>query len=84
MATMVAKTQITRKKNYLYYLKKGTIYCVKMARGGKGAGKPQAVVKTGVQHESGYLYFIDKKGNVYRAKMSRGGKAKKKARAKKR
>ena len=71
--------KLGKKKNYLYYLKKGTIYCIKMARGGKSSGKPQAVAKTGVKHESGYLYFIDKKGNVFKAKMSRGGKAKRKA-----
>ncbi len=31
------------------------------------------VAKTGVERESGWLYFLDKKGNVSRVRMARGG-----------
>ncbi len=48
-----------------------------MARGGKGRGKPEVIVKSGVTRASGYLYFIDKTGDVARVKMARGGRRKK-------
>ena len=32
----------------------------------------EVVAKTGVQKESGYLYYLDKNGNVSRSKMARG------------
>ena len=31
------------------------------------------VAKTGIERESGWLYYLDKKGNVSRARMARGG-----------
>ena len=34
----------------------------------------EVVAKTGVQKESGYLYYLDKNGNVSRSKMARAGK----------
>lgn len=84
MAEKVAKTGIKREKGYLYYLdKKGNVAKVKMARGGKGGGKPAVVAKAGVERQAGYLYYIDKAGDVCRAKMVRGGKAKKRANARK-
>ena len=34
----------------------------------------EVVAKTGVQKESGYLYYLDKNGNVSRSQMARAGK----------
>lgn len=81
MAQKVAKVGVKRQKGFLYYLdKKGNVSRVKMARGGKGGGRPEMVAKAGVDREEGYLYFIDKQGDVSRAKMSRGRKRKAKKR----
>ena len=75
MAKKVAKAGVEKKSGYLYYVDKdGDIAEVKMARGGKGKGKPKKVASAGVQKESGYLYFVDKDGDVARAKMARGRK----------
>lgn len=80
MSQKIAKVGVKRQKGYLYYLdKKGHVSRVKMARGGKGGGKPELVAKAGVEREEGFLYFIDKQGDVCRAKMSRGRKAKRKS-----
>ena len=78
MAEKVCKAGVKREKGYLYYLdKQGDVSRAKMARGGKGVGKPQKVTKCGVKRAEGYLYFIDKQGDVSRAKMARRGKKKK-------
>ena len=34
----------------------------------------EVVAKTGVQKESGYLYYLDKNGDVARSPMARGRK----------
>ena len=34
----------------------------------------EVVKETGVDKESGYLYYLDKKGHVSRSKMARAGK----------
>ena len=34
----------------------------------------EVVKKTGVQKESGYLYYLDKNGDVSRSQMARAGK----------
>ncbi len=84
MANKVQKVGVKRQKGYLYYLdKKGNVSRVKMARGGKGGGKPEVVAKAGVKREDGFLYFIDKQGDISRAKMRRGGGRSKKKTAKK-
>ena len=31
------------------------------------------VARTGIERESGWLYFLDKKGHVSRVRMARGG-----------
>ncbi|MFC2061793.1 hypothetical protein ACFLUV_04705 [Elusimicrobiota bacterium] len=78
MGQKVAKAGVEKKGGFLYYVdKQGDISEVKMARGGKGKGKPKKVAKTGVKKEAGYLYFVDKNGDVSRAKMARGRKKKK-------
>jgi len=75
MGQKVAKAGVDKKPGYLYYVdKQGDIAEVKMARGGKGKGKPKVVGKTGVKKEPGYLYYVDKDGDVSRAKMARGRK----------
>ena len=79
MAQKVAKVGVKRQKGFLYFLdKKGHVSRVKMARGGKGGGRPEQVAKCGVEREEGYLYYIDRQGDVCRAKMKRGGKKRKK------
>ncbi len=75
MSKKVAKVGVEKKSGYLYYVdKEGDVAEVKMARGGKGKGKPKKVATVGVKKESGYLYFVDKEGDVARAKMARGRK----------
>ncbi len=77
MGQKVKKAGVSKKSGYLYYVdKQGDIAEVKMARGGKGKGKPKKVSKTGVKKESGYLYYVDKDGDVGRSKMARGRKKK--------
>ena len=58
MATKVARTGIRREKGWLYYLdKKGDVSRARMARGGGRAprGRPQRVVKVGIQREDGWI-----------------------------
>ncbi|MFW6134043.1 MAG: hypothetical protein ACOC5R_00535 [Elusimicrobiota bacterium] len=75
MGQKVAKAGVQKKSGYLYYVdKQGDIAEVKMARGGKGKGKPKKVANVGVNKEPGYLYYVDKQGDVSRAKMARGRK----------
>ena len=40
------------------------------------------IARTGVQRESGYLYFLDKMGDVSRVPMARGGQSRKGASSK--
>ena len=85
MGQKVFKAKVKRAKGFLYYIdKKGNVARVKMARGGKGGGKPQVLVKSKIKRAPGYLYFIDKQGDISRAKMARGGRRKKKGKGKKR
>ena len=84
MAEKLERTGIKREKGWLYYLdKQGDVSRVKMARGGKGGGKPQKIAKCGIDREEGYLYFIDKQGDVSRAKMARRGRGAKRMAARK-
>ena len=84
MAEKVARTGIKREKGFLYYLdKQGDVSKVKMARGGKGGGKPSKIAKCNVKREEGFLYFIDKQGDVSRAKMARKGGGRKRMAARK-
>jgi uncharacterized protein YcgL (UPF0745 family) len=68
----IAKTGVTRRDGYLYYIdKQGDVSRARTAVGGKKRGKPEKVVKIGLKKEKGYLYYLDKQGDVARAVMAR-------------
>ena len=65
--------------------KQGDVSRARMARGGGKVpkGRPQKVVKVGIEREEGFLYFIDKKGNVCKVKMARSNARRRKTTARK-
>lgn len=76
---VVAKLGIKRKRasgfTYLYYVKNGSLWRLKM-RGRKKVGKAQLVRKGVVKMDKNYLYFLDKKGNISRVKRKMRGRRK--------
>lgn len=82
MAEKVARTGITREKDFLYYVKGGAVWKVPMKKpGATSKGKSEKVVDAGISMEDGYMYFVDKDGDVARAKRAVGGQKRKGAKA---
>lgn len=82
MAEKVAKTGVTREKDYMYYIKGGAIWKVPRKQPGMPKGKPEKVVDAGVSQDNNFIYFMDKDGDVARAKRAVGGQKRKKTGAK--
>jgi len=79
MAEKLAKLGVKREKDFLYYIKDGSVWKVRAKRAGQNAGKPEKVVDAGVdQRDTSYMYFLDKDGDVARSKRSVGGQKRKK------
>ena len=76
MASVVAKTGISREKGWLYFVDRaGDVSRVRMQRSGRRIPKGrQKVARCGIEREDGWLYFIDKRGNVCKVKMKRSSR----------
>lgn len=82
MAEKVARTGVTREKDYMYYIKGGGVWKVPRKQPGVPKGKPERVVDAGVSQDNNFIYFLDKDGDVARAKRAVGGQKRKKTAAK--
>lgn len=84
MAEKVAKLGISRDKDFMLYVKDGSVWRVRRKQPGVTKGKPERVADGGFEMDNNYIYFVDRDGDVSRAKRAVGGqKRKKKAPARK-
>jgi hypothetical protein len=82
MAEKVAKLGISRDKDYMLYVKDGSVWRVRRKQPGMPKGKPEKVADGGFEMDNNYIYFVDKDGDVSRAKRAVGGQKRKKTAAK--
>src|SRR5262245_9699673 len=78
MAEKVAKLGISRDKDYMLYVKDGSVWKVRRKQPGMPKGKPEKVADGGFEMDNNYIYFVDKDGDVSRAKRAVGGQKRKK------
>jgi hypothetical protein len=81
MAEKVAKLGISRDKDYMLYVKDGSVWRVRRKQPGMPKGKPEKVADGGFEMDNNYIYFVDKDGDVSRAKRAVGGQKRKKTAA---
>jgi hypothetical protein len=81
MAEKVAKLGISRDKDYMLYVKDGSVWRVRRKQPGMPKGKPEKVADGGFEMDNNYIYFVDKDGDVSRAKRAVGGQKRKKSAA---
>jgi hypothetical protein len=81
MAEKVAKLGISRDKDYMLYVKDGSVWRVRRKQPGMPKGKPEKVADGGFEMDNNYIYFVDKDGDVSRAKRAVGGQKRKKVAA---
>ena len=84
MAEKVAKLGISRDKDYMLYVKDGSVWRVRRKQPGMPKGKPEKIADGGFEMDNNYIYFVDKDGDVSRAKRAVGGQKRKKTVAAKR
>ena len=78
MAEKVAKLGVNREKDFMYYVKDGSVWKVQRKQPGVPKGKPEKVADGGVEMDTDYIYFVDKDGDIARAKRAVGGQKRKK------
>jgi hypothetical protein len=83
MAEKVAKLGISRDKDFMLYVKDGSVWRVRRKQPGVPKGKPERVADGGFEMDNNYIYFVDKDGDVSRAKRAVGGQKRKKSAARK-
>jgi hypothetical protein len=83
MAEKVAKLGISRDKDFMLYVKDGSVWRVRRKQPGVPKGKPERVADGGFEMDNNYIYFVDKDGDVSRAKRAVGGQKRKKSPARK-
>jgi hypothetical protein len=81
MAEKVAKLGISRDKDYMLYVKDGSVWRVRRKQPGMPKGKPEKIADGGFEMDNNYIYFVDKDGDVSRAKRAVGGQKRKKTAA---
>ena len=83
MAEKVAKLGISRDKDFMLYVKDGSVWRVRRKQPGVPKGKPERVADGGFEMDNNYIYFVDRDGDVSRAKRAVGGQKRKKSAPKK-
>src|SRR2546430_11190644 len=73
MAEKVAKLNIKREKDFMYYIKDGSVWKVARKQPGVPKGRPEKVADGGFSMDTAFIYFLDKDGDVSRAKRAIGG-----------
>jgi hypothetical protein len=84
MAEKVAKLGISRDKDYMLYVKDGSVWRVRRKQPGMPKGKPEKIADGGFEMDNNYIYFVDRDGDVSRAKRAVGGQKRKKTAARRR
>src|SRR5436309_11711423 len=79
MAEKVAKLGISRDKDYMLYVKDGSVWKVMRKQPGMPKGRPEKVADGGFEMDNNYIYFVDKDGDAARAKRAVGGQKRKKS-----
>ena len=79
MAEKVKKLGITRDKDFMLYVKDGSVWRVRRKQPGMPKGKPEKVADGGFEMDYNYIYFVDKVGDVSRAPRAVGGQKRKKS-----
>jgi hypothetical protein len=79
MAEKVAKLGISRDKDFMLYVKDGSVWRVRRKQPGVAKGKPERVADGGFEMDNNYIYFVDRDGDVSRAKRAVGGQKRKKS-----
>jgi hypothetical protein len=77
MAEKVARLGIKREKDFMYYIKDGSVYKVPRKQPGMPKGRSERVAEGGVTMDFSYIYFLDKDGDISRAKRAIGGQKRK-------
>ena len=78
MAEKVAKLGVSREKDFMYYVKDGSVWKVQRKQPGVPKGRPEKVADGGFEMDTNYIYFVDRDGDVARAKRAIGGQKRKK------
>ena len=78
MAELVARTGVSREKDFMYFVKDGAVWRVPRKQPGVPKGRQERVADAGISQDSNYIYFLGKDGNVWRAKRAVGGQKRKK------
>jgi hypothetical protein len=80
MGEKIAKTQIKRDNNLMYYIKAGDVWATPRKQPGQPKGKAAKVAAAGIEMDySKYLYYLDGDGDVARKERQVGGSKRKKA-----
>ena len=77
MAEKVARLGIRREKDFMYYIKDGSVWKVARKQPGVPKGRPEKVTDGDFSMDTSYIYFLDKDGDVSRAKRAIGGQKRK-------
>jgi hypothetical protein len=77
MAEKVARLGIKREKDFMYYIKDGSVYKVPRKQPGMPKGRSEKVADGGVTMDFAFIYFLDKDGDISRAKRAIGGQKRK-------
>ena len=78
MAEKVEKLGVNRDKDFMYYVKDGSVWRVQRKQPGVPKGRPEKVADGTFQMDTDFIYFVDKDGDVSRAKRAVGGQKRKK------
>jgi SAM-dependent methyltransferase len=78
MAEKVAKLGVSREKDFMYYVKDGSVWKVPRKQPGVPKGRAEKVADGGFDMDTNYIYFLDRDGDVARAKRAIGGQKRKK------
>jgi hypothetical protein len=81
MAEKVAKLGIRREKDFMYYIKDGSVWKVPRKQPGVPKGRPEKVADGGISMDFSFIYFLDKDGDISRAKRAIGGQKRKATRS---
>jgi hypothetical protein len=77
MAEKVAKLNIRRDKDFMYYIKDGSVWKVARKQPGVPKGRPEKIADGGFDMDYSFIYFLDRDGDVSRAKRAIGGQKRK-------
>ena len=77
MAEKVARLGIRREKDFMYYIKDGSVWKVPRKQPGVPKGRPEKVADGGVSMDFSFIYFLDKDGDISRARRAVGGQKRK-------